>query len=51
MRFVAQQQPEVAELFFQKADQTGQQARVVHESILRQEALSGDLQFQHKKLR
>jgi len=51
MHFVAQQQPKVAELLFQKADQTGQQARVVHESILRQEALSGDLQFQYKKLR
>ena len=51
MHFVTQQQPKVAELFFQKADHTGQQARVVHESIMQQQALSGDLQFQHKKLR
>ena len=51
MHFVTQQQAEVAELFFQKADQAGQQARIVHESILHQEALSGDLQFERKPLR
>ncbi|WP_190242562.1 hypothetical protein [Hymenobacter lapidiphilus] len=50
MHFMAQQQLEVTELFFQKTDQTGQQARVVHESILQQEALSGNPQFEHKKL-
>ena len=43
-------QTEVADLFFRKADETGKQARVVHESILKHEALSGDLQFYHKKL-
>jgi two-component system chemotaxis response regulator CheB len=49
MRFVENGQPLVANLFFEKADETGQQARVVHASILQQEALSGDLQFYHKK--
>ncbi|MDF7815867.1 chemotaxis protein CheB [Hymenobacter sp. YC55] len=43
-------QDTVAQLFFKKADETGRQARVVHESILKQEALSGDLQFERKKL-
>jgi two-component system chemotaxis response regulator CheB len=49
-RFADTQQPDVAALFFRKADETGQQARVVHQSILKQEALSGDLQFQKNKL-
>lgn len=49
MQFAETQQPEVAELFFRKADETGQQARVVHQSILKQEALSGDLQFEKNK--
>ena len=44
------QHPEVAALFLRKADEAGQQACVVHESILKQEALSGDLQFQKSKL-
>jgi two-component system chemotaxis response regulator CheB len=48
--FVEKGQPLVANLFFEKADETGQQAQVVHESILKQEALSGDLQFYQKKL-
>ena len=43
-------QEAVAKLFFRKADETGQQARVVHESILKHESLSGDLQFKRKKL-
>ncbi|WP_035565291.1 chemotaxis protein CheB [Hymenobacter sp. IS2118] len=43
-------QEAVAELFFRKADVTGQQARVIHESILKHESLSGDLQFERKKL-
>ena len=51
MHFVTQQQPKVAELFFRKADETGKQARVVHNSILQHEALSGDLQFEKKKFR
>ncbi|GAC1377366.1 MAG: chemotaxis protein CheB [Hymenobacter sp.] len=50
MHFSAAQQTEVAALFFRKADETGEQARVVHASILKQEALSGDLQFQKNKL-
>ena len=50
MHFTETQQTKVAELFFRKADQTGQQARVVHESILKHEALSGDLQFERKNL-
>jgi len=50
MHFTENGQPEVAHLFFEKADETGLQARIVHESILKQEALSGDLQFYHKKL-
>jgi two-component system chemotaxis response regulator CheB len=47
--FEQEKQPAVAALFFRKADETGHQARVVHDSILKQEALSGDLQFQKKK--
>ncbi|OUJ72379.1 chemotaxis protein CheB [Hymenobacter crusticola] len=43
-------QEAVAQLFFRKADETGQQARIVHDSILKHEALSGDLQFERKKL-
>lgn len=50
MHFTETQQTQVAALFFRKADQTGQQARVVHQSILKQESLSGDLQFERKKL-
>ena len=50
MHFTETQQTEVAELFFRKADETGQQARVVHQSILKHEALCGDLQFERKKL-
>jgi two-component system chemotaxis response regulator CheB len=48
--FADNQQEIVAQLFFRKADETGQQARVVHDSILKHEALSGDLQFEKKKL-
>ncbi|GAB3637949.1 chemotaxis protein CheB [Hymenobacter arcticus] len=43
-------QEAVATLFFSKADQTGRQARIVHESILKHESLSGDLQFERNKL-
>ncbi|AMJ64014.1 chemotaxis protein CheB [Hymenobacter sp. PAMC 26628] len=48
--FADDHQDPVAALFFRKADETGQQARVVHDSILKHEALSGDLQFERKKL-
>ncbi|MFC6224979.1 chemotaxis protein CheB [Hymenobacter artigasi] len=50
MHFTKNQQTDVAELFFRKADETGLQARIVHQSILTQEALSGDLQFRQNKL-
>jgi two-component system chemotaxis response regulator CheB len=50
LHFVENGQTAVANLFFEKADETGQQARVVHESILKQETLSGDLQFYPKKM-
>ncbi|GAB3637792.1 chemotaxis protein CheB [Hymenobacter arcticus] len=49
LHFTELQQTAVAELFFEKADQSGLQARIVHESILQQQALSGDLQFYPKK--
>ncbi|MBA9077190.1 chemotaxis protein CheB [Rufibacter quisquiliarum] len=49
--FTQTKQPDVAALFQQKAEETGQQARVVHDSIFVHEKLSGDLQFQKKKLR
>ncbi|GAA3925671.1 chemotaxis protein CheB [Hymenobacter algoricola] len=49
MQFSLHHQGDVADLFFRKADETGQQARVVHDSILKQEALSGDLQFEKSK--
>jgi two-component system chemotaxis response regulator CheB len=48
--FADDQQEAVAKLFFRKADETGQQARIVHDSILKHESLSGDLQFTQKKL-
>ena len=48
--FAGDLQESVAALFFRKAEEIGQQALVVHESILKHEALSGDLQFEHKKL-
>ena len=49
-QFTDHDQPEAAALFLRKADEAGQQARVVHASILKQEALSGDLQFEKNKL-
>lgn len=48
--FVDTDQQGVADLFFRKAEQTGRQARVVHDSIFKHEILSGDLQFKKKKL-
>lgn len=47
--FSKDDQPDVAALFLQKAEQTGKQALVVHDSILQHEAISGDLQFQKIK--
>lgn len=43
-------QDTVAALFFRKAEETGHQARIVHEFILKHESLSGDLRFERKKL-
>ncbi len=51
VHFVAHHKPVVASLFFEKAEEAGLQAQVVHESIQKQEALSGDLQFYPKKLK
>ena len=47
--FEKDDQPTVAKLFFRKAATTGEQARVVHDSIMAHEALSGDLQYLPKK--
>ncbi len=47
--FEQSKQPEVANLFNQKADETGKRAWVVHDSIFKHESLSGDLQFRQKK--
>lgn len=49
--FVETDQKEVADLFFRKAEETGRQARVVHDSIFKHEILSGDLQFKKKKIK
>jgi two-component system chemotaxis response regulator CheB len=46
--FEQDKQPKVADLFFRRAEQAGKQARTIHESILKQERLSSDLQFQRK---
>lgn len=43
--FGKDKQPAIADVFFRKSEQTGEQARVVHDSIMQHEALSGDLQF------
>jgi two-component system chemotaxis response regulator CheB len=48
--FADDQQAAVAQLFFRKANEVGRQARIVHDSILKHEALSGDLQFERKKM-
>lgn len=48
-RFTVEKQPHVAQVFFRKSEQIGKQARVIHKSILKHEALSGDLQFERKK--
>ena len=49
--FKQEKQPTVAATFLQKAKQTGKQARVVHDSILKHQALSGDLQFEVKPVK
>lgn len=49
--FVRDKQPAVAEVFFRKAEQTGKQARIIHDSIMEHEALSGDLQFKKNKVK
>jgi two-component system chemotaxis response regulator CheB len=46
--FVEQKQSEVANLFLRKAEESGAQARHMHEVIVKHESLSGDLQFQIK---
>jgi two-component system chemotaxis response regulator CheB len=49
--FEKESQPSVAELFFRRAAQAGKQARIIHESIVEHESLSGDLKPQPKKLK
>ncbi|WP_022826304.1 chemotaxis protein CheB [Hymenobacter norwichensis] len=46
--FVQAKQPAVADLFRRKAEESGAQARQMHEAILTHDSLSGDLQFQQK---
>jgi two-component system, chemotaxis family, protein-glutamate methylesterase/glutaminase len=38
-------QPQVAKRFFKKAEENRKRARVIHESVLKQEGLSEDLRF------
>ena len=47
--FQQDEQNSVADLFFRKSKMTGEQARVVHDSIMQHQALSGDLQYRKKK--
>lgn len=46
----AEEQPAVADVFFRKSAQTGRQARLMHDSILKQQAISGDLKYEKKKI-
>lgn len=48
--FTKVKQPEVADVFLRKAEESGTQARQMHQAILQHESLSGDLQFQENKL-
>ncbi len=48
--FKETKQQEVADLFFRKAEAAGKQARVIHDNIFKHELLSGDAQYQKKKL-
>jgi two-component system chemotaxis response regulator CheB len=47
--FSDEKQSTIAALFQRKADQAGKQARLIHDSILKHESLSGDLQFRKKR--
>ncbi|MFD1874574.1 chemotaxis protein CheB [Hymenobacter bucti] len=47
--FTQKKQPAVAALFNRKAEESGAQAIQIHQAIMRQESLSGDLQFEIKK--
>jgi two-component system chemotaxis response regulator CheB len=47
--FEQEAQPTVADLFFRRAAQAGKQARIIHESIIEHESLSGDLKLQPTK--
>jgi len=40
---------DIAESFFKKAQDVGEQTRVVHDSIFQHQLLSADLQFQRNK--
>ena len=44
-------QPDTAELFFRKSQEIAKQARVIHDSILKHELLSGDIQFHERQYR
>jgi len=48
--FQKDHQSAVADLFFRKSRMTGEQARIVHDSIMEHEALSGDLQYYKKEM-
>ncbi|MGI4970259.1 MAG: chemotaxis protein CheB, partial [Janthinobacterium lividum] len=47
--FEQEAQPTIADLFFRRAAQAGKQARIIHESIIEHESLSGDLKLQPTK--
>lgn len=47
--FVQTQQPAAADLFRRKAEESGIQARHMHQAIVKHESLSGDLQFRAKE--
>jgi len=47
--FESADKKEVSAIFFQKAKEVGEQARIVHDSIFQHQLLSADLQFQKSK--
>ena len=47
--FESADKKEVSAIFFRKAQEVGQQARIVHDSIFQHQLLSADLQFQKIK--
>lgn len=49
--FKESKQPDVAQIFFRKAEDAAKMARVVHDSIFKHEVLSGDIQFQKAKFK